>query len=47
MVTCDGCKWCDAWTGVCCNGESEHCADAWDNGCEHYERWDDDGRKEI
>lgn len=37
--TCASCKWYAMFEGVCCNGESEHCADFVDsdNTCEHWE----------
>lgn len=36
--TCYGCKWHEEYTWACTNGESEHCADFVDCGCEYYEK---------
>ena len=34
---CDTCRWWEPYCGVCCNGDSPHCADFWDDGCEEWE----------
>ena len=33
---CESCRWWEPFQGVCFNGESEHCADFWDDGCEQW-----------
>ena len=35
---CEGCKYHDSWTWVCCNGESENRGDYTNDGCEKYEK---------
>ena len=35
---CDTCRWWEPYNGVCCNGDSPHCADFWDDGCEEWEQ---------
>ena len=35
---CESCRWWEPFQGVCFNGESEHCADFWDDGCELWEK---------
>ena len=38
---CTGCRWYDEWFGVCCNGESEYCADCppdWLRECPVYKK---------
>jgi hypothetical protein len=37
--TCKKCKFHDDFTGACCNGYSEHCADFTDDedSCRHFE----------
>lgn len=39
VKTCDNCKWYAEFEGVCCNGNSEHCADFVneDEPCEEWE----------
>lgn len=34
MRTCETCKYWEPFNGVCCNHDSEHRADFWDDGCE-------------
>lgn len=36
---CETCKWYEDFAGVCCNGDSEHCADFVDGSslCEEWE----------
>ena len=36
-VLCSDCKWWASEEGVCCNADSDYCADFWEEGCEHYE----------
>lgn len=40
---CENCKWHDDFTGTCCNGDSEHCADFTDNSevCDCHEDLED------
>lgn len=40
---CGNCKWHADFTGVCCNGDSEHCADFTDNSevCDCHEDLED------
>jgi hypothetical protein len=39
--TCKGCKWWEPFNWVCCNGDSQHCADFVNCGCKYFEREDD------
>ena len=34
---CKSCRWHEPFNAVCCNGDSEHRADFWDEGCECWE----------
>ena len=34
---CASCKWYAPEYGVCCNDQSEYCADFWEEGCEKWE----------
>lgn len=34
ISTCKGCKWHDEFSWACCNGDSKHCADFVNCGCE-------------
>ena len=36
-MSCDTCRWWEPYSAVCCNGDSPHCADFWDDGCEEWE----------
>ena len=40
-MVCDTCRWYEPWFGVCCNGDSEWCADTppepETEGCEYWE----------
>ena len=36
-MSCETCRWWEPYNGVCCNGDSPHCADFWDEGCEEWE----------
>ena len=47
MGTCDTCRWWEPYCGVCCNGDSPHCADFWDDGCEEWEAMQDAQEPEI
>ena len=38
---CEGCVWWDDFTWACCNGDSPHCADFVNCGCEFFERKED------
>lgn len=40
-MSCDTCRWWEPYSAVCCNGDSPHCADFWDEGCEEWEAKDD------
>lgn len=42
MKTCKTCLWWEPFQGVCFNGDSEHCADFVDNGCECYDERSDE-----
>lgn len=42
MKTCKSCRWWEPFQGVCFNGDSEHCADFVDNGCECYDERSDE-----
>lgn len=33
MKTCKTCRYWEPFQGVCCNGDSEYCADFVDDGC--------------
>lgn len=33
--SCQGCQWYHEWFGICCNGESELCAEV-SRKCAHY-----------
>ena len=37
-MSCEGCKWWDSFSWVCCNADSEHCADFTNEGCKWYEK---------
>ena len=37
LLTAQTVRWWEPFQGVCFNGESEHCADFWDDGCEQWE----------
>ena len=39
MHTCKNCEYHDEFTGACCNGDSEHCADFTSNedSCQDWE----------
>ena len=39
-MSCDTCRWWELYSAVCCNGDSPHCADFWDDGCEEWEAKD-------
>lgn len=41
---CCTCKWYTVYEGVCCNGDSEHCADfrCFDDSCECWEDVEND-----
>lgn len=34
---CDTCKWWGPFNAVCCNGNSQNCADFVDDGCDSWE----------
>lgn len=36
-MTCEGCKWWDDFSWVCCNSDSKYCADFVNEGCMYYE----------
>ena len=36
-MSCDTCRWWEPYSAVCCNGDSPHCADFWDDGCAEWE----------
>lgn len=46
-MSCDTCRWWEPYCGVCCNGDSPHCADFWDDGCEEWEAMQDAQKPEI
>lgn len=31
---CSACRWNEQFNSVCCNADSPHCADFWDDGCD-------------
>ena len=37
IISCEGCKWLDEFSGVCCNPDSEYRADFVDDGCDKWE----------
>lgn len=46
-MNCDTCRWWEPFCGVCFNGDSPHCADFWDDGCEEWEAMQDAQEPEI
>lgn len=38
---CASCKWYAPEEGVCCNDQSEYCADFWEEGCKKWEAIDE------
>lgn len=40
--TCEGCKWWESFNWVCCNGDSQYCADFVNCGCKCFERKDNE-----
>ena len=46
---CCTCKWYAVYEGVCCNGDSEHCADYrfFDDSCKCWEHTDHESMKKI
>ena len=43
-MSCDTCRWWEPYNAVCCNGDSPHCADFWDDECEEWEEKDGNER---
>lgn len=43
---CETCKWYETYTGACCNGDSDYCADYVSsmNSCENWEVADNEQR---
>lgn len=33
---CSNCRWNEPFNSVCCNADSQHCADFWDDGCDEW-----------
>ena len=37
-MNCETCRWWEPYCGACGNGDSPHCVDFWDEGCEEWEQ---------
>ena len=44
---CSTCRWNEPFNSVCCNADSPHCADFWDDGCDEWEGGPNDFVREV